>query len=57
MMSLGVIVIGSCKTSKTQMKNTSVFPLVARADFLSMMQPGYVTLNIELHYSSDTGNI
>ena len=57
MMSLGVIVIGSCKTSKTQMKNTSVFPLVARADFLSMMQPGYVTLNIELHYSSDIGNI
>lgn len=57
MMSLGVIVIGSCKTSKTQMKNTSVFPLVARADFLLMMQPGYVTLNIELHYSSDTGNI
>lgn len=57
MMSLGVIVIGSCKTSKTQMKNTSVFPLVALADFLSMMQPGHVTLNVELHYSSDTGNI
>ena len=57
MMSLGVIVIGFCKTSKTQMKNTSVFPLVALADFLSMMQPGHVTLNVELHYSSDTGNI